>query len=567
MISLLRSLGQLRWLLVALVVAAGAANPAIARQQAPGKAGVATAHPLATQAGEEILAAGGNAFDAAVAISATLAVAEPFASGLGGGAFWLLHEARNGRQVLVDAREVAPNAATRDMYLDERGEPRANLTIDGPLAAAIPGEAAGLVHLAKRYGRLPLDRLLAPAIRAAEQGVPVTRGMELGLRFRAGAAQASPAFVAIFLPDGKPPAQGALLRNPDLARTLRSLATQGRDGFYRGDVAEKLVAGVRAAGGIWTLADLANYKVEEREPLRSTYRGMTLISAPPPSAGGVALANMFNILGGFDLAALSPVQRAHLNIEAMRRAFRDRAVYLGDPAFVSMPLGVLESPLYAAGQRTSIRLDRATPSSQLSGLTPDGGTGTNTTHFSIMDRAGNRVAGTLSINTWFGAAFVPPGTGVILNNEMDDFTVKPGVPNGFGLVGTEANSIAPGKRMLSSMSPTFLESDRGVAILGTPGGSRIISMVMLAALAWHEGADANRMVSLKRYHHQYEPDVVSYEEGAFTAEELAALAAMGHKLEPSPRSFGNMQVVTWDRDTGQVQAASDPRGGGEVTVY
>lgn len=567
MTSRVRSWGQLRWLLVTLVLAVGVAAPAVARQAAPGKAAVATAHPLATQAGEEILAAGGNAFDAAVAISATLGVAEPFASGLGGGAFWLLHEARNGRQVVVDAREVAPGAATRDMYLDERGEPRAGLTINGPLAAAIPGEAAGLVHLAERYSRLPLARLLAPAIRAAEEGVPVTRGMELGLRFRESVARASPAFAALYLPDGKPLAQGTVVRNPELAWTLRRLADRGRDGFYRGEVAEKLVAGVRAAGGIWTLADLAGYRVEERDPVRTSYQGVTIISAPPPSAGGVALANMFNMLSGFDLKTLSPVQQAHLNIEAMRRAFRDRAVYLGDPAFVSMPLAMLESPLYAAGQRTSIRLDRATPSSQLSGLTADGGTGTNTTHFSILDRAGNRVAGTLSINTWFGAAFVPPGTGVILNNEMDDFSVKPGVPNGFDLVGTEANSIAPGKRMLSSMSPTFLESERGVAILGTPGGSRIISMVMLAALAWQQGADADRMVSLKRYHHQYEPDVVTYEQGAFTAEELATLSAMGHKLELSPRSFGNMQVVTFDRATGQVQAASDPRGAGEVTVY
>ncbi|MEO8445655.1 MAG: gamma-glutamyltransferase [Gammaproteobacteria bacterium] len=542
--------------------------PAPARTTTPAaQAGIATAHPLATRAGEEILAAGGNAFDAAVAISAALAVVEPFASGLGGGAFWLLHEAKNGRQVFVDAREVAPGAANHDMYLDDKGNPRPDLTLNGPLAAGIPGQPAGLVHLARRYGRLPLAKSLAPAIRYAEDGVEVTRGMELGLRFRLATVRKSPALAALYLPGGKPVVAGDLLRNPDLARTLRQLAANGHDGFYRGPVARQLVDGVRAGGGIWTLDDLARYSVIEREPIRSRYRGMTIVSAPPPSAGGVALANILNILAGYDLPRLAPVDREHLTIEAMRRAYRDRAIYLGDPAFVTMPLTRLLSPFYADGQRISILPDRATPSTALSGILPAPAAGTNTTHFSVLDRAGNRVAGTLSINTWFGAAFMPPGTGVILNNEMDDFSVKTGVPNGFELIGSEANSIAPGKRMLSSMSPTFLESDRGVAILGTPGGSRIISMVLLASLAWSDGADATQMVALKRYHHQYFPDVVAYEAGAFTPDEKAGLEAKGHKLELSERSYGNMQVVTWDRATGRVAAASDPRGGGDVTIY
>ncbi len=531
------------------------------------QAGIATAHPLATRAGQDILAAGGNAFDAAVAISAALAVVEPTASGLGGGAFWLLHEAKSGRQTFVDAREVAPGAATHDMYLDAQGQPRPGVTLNGPLAAGIPGEPAGLVHLARRYGRLPLAKTLAPAIRYAEEGVEVTRSMELGLKFRVGAARNGPAFAAIYLPGGKALVAGDLVRFPDLARTLRRLAADGRDGYYRGPVAEQLVDGVRAAGGIWTLDDLARYTVLERQPIRTEYRGMAVVSAPPPSAGGVALANVLHILSGYDFGPLATVDRKHLTIEALRRAYRDRAIYLGDPAFVTMPLERLLSPFYADGQRTSILLDRATPSIQLSGILPEAGGGTNTTHFSVLDRAGNRVAGTLSINTWFGSAFIPPGTGVILNNEMDDFSIKTGVSNGFDLIGAEANSIAAGKRMLSSMSPTFLESQRGVAILGTPGGSRIISMVLLAALAWAGGADATQMVGLKRYHHQYFPDVVSYEEGAFTPEEKAGLEAKGHKLELSERSYGNMQVVTWDRATGRVDAASDPRGGGDVTIY
>lgn len=531
------------------------------------ESGIASAHPLATQAGEEILAAGGNAFDAAIAVSAALAVVEPFASGLGGGAFWLVHEAKSGRQVFLDAREVAPGKATHDMYLDAQGKPIPGATINGPLAAGIPGEPAGLAYLAEHYGRLPLAKSLAPAIRYAEEGVPVTRAMALGLGFRARTARQSPAFAEVFLPAGKALVAGDTVRQPDLARTLRALAADGRDGFYKGPVARKLVDGVRAAGGIWSLDDLANYKVVEREPIRATFRGMTIVSAPPPSAGGVALVEIFNILDGYDLPKLTASDRIHLNIEAMRRAYRDRAIYLGDPAFVSMPLERLLSPFYAAGQRTSIRLDRATPSVDLPGIIPDMGGGADTTHFSVLDKAGNRVAGTLSINTWFGSAFVPPGTGVILNNEMDDFAIKTGVSNTYGLVGSEPNSIAPGKRMLSSMSPTFLESNRGVAILGTPGGSRIISMVMLAAMAWHDGADARQMVDLRRYHHQYFPDVVTYEKGAFTDQEIAGLTARGHKLSPSSRDYGNMQVVTWDRATGRVEAASDPRGSGEVLVY
>lgn len=536
-------------------------------QSVPAKSGIATAHPLATRAGEEILAAGGNAFDAAVAISAALAVVEPYASGLGGGGFWLLHEAGTGRQVVIDGREVAPAAATRDMYLDAQGTPRPGLTLNGPLAAGIPGEPAALAHLASRYGRLPLATSLAPAIRYAEQGIEASQGIAMGLKFRAEAARNSSAFAALYMPGGQPLQSGATVRFSDLARTLRRLAAEGHDGFYRGSVARRLVAGVQAAGGIWTREDLAAYKVIEREPLRVQYRAATMVMVPPPSSGGVVLGDALNILRAYDLNSLQPVERKHLTVEALRRAYRDRAMYLGDPAFVSMPIDRLLSPWYADGQRTSIRLDRATRSDDLPGIAPDIGNGANTTHFSVLDAAGNRVAATLSINTWFGAAFIPPGTGVILNNEMDDFSIKVGTPNGFELLGTEANAIAPGKRMLSSMSPGFIESPRGVAILGTPGGSRIISMVLLSTLAWMDGADAKQMVSLKRYHHQYYPDVVAYEEGAFSAEEKTGLEARGHKLELSPRSFGNMQVVTWDRETGKVDAASDPRGSGEVIVY
>jgi gamma-glutamyltranspeptidase/glutathione hydrolase len=387
------------------------------------------------------------------------------------------------------------------------------------------------------------------------------------LRFRRRVAEKWPAFGEIYYPDGESLKEGDLLKQPDLAETLRRFAENGHDGFYAGETARLLVEGNRNAGGIWTLQDFADYRVVEREPIRFSFGPAQITSAPPPSSGGVAIANMLNILKGYDLQRLDTATRKHLIIESMRRAYRDRTEYLGDTDFVNVPLRQLLDEDYAAGQRSAIRTDRATPSIALAEAAPVEPKGTNTTHFSVLDKDGNRVAGSMSINSWFGSAFMAPGTGVILNNEMDDFAIKPGVPNIFDLTGYAANSIEPGKRMLSSMSPTFLESDRGIAILGTPGGSRIITMVLLASLAWIDGASAQEMVELKRYHHQYLPDEVSYEDGALTEEEKQALESRGHLLKSSRRPYGNMNVVTWDFETGTVEAAADPRGGGEGRVY
>lgn len=538
-----------------------------ATRTSPGKAGIATAHPLATEAGEEILAAGGNAFDAAVAVSAALGVVEPYSSGLGGGAFWLLHIASEQRDVFVDAREVAPAAATKDMYLDDSGRPIPRASFDGPRAAGIPGQAAGLVYLAEKYGRLPLSRSLQPAIRLAEQGAPAHRRMVMGLGFRRKTAEKWPAFGEVYYPNGEIPEVGDVIVQPDLALTLRRLARGGHDGFYAGETARLLVTGVRQAGGIWSIQDFAEYKVRERKPITASYRGARIVTAPLPSAGGIALVNVLNILAGYDMSLLDSSVSKHVLIEAMRRVYRDRAKLLGDPDFVDVPVEQLLHPYYAAGQRISIRADRATPSEALAAAVPSTSKGADTTHFSVLDKDGNRVAGTMSINSWFGAAFMAPGTGLLLNNEMDDFAIKPGEPNSFGLIGAEANEIEPGKRMLSSMTPTFLESSRGIAILGTPGGSRIISMVLLATLAWLEGADADTMVSMKRFHHQYLPDEVAYEAEALQLGEIQKLQALGHKLKESRRAYGNMNVVTWDFATGRVEAASDPRGQGEGRVY
>lgn len=533
----------------------------------PGAAAVASADPRATAAGLEILEQGGNAFDAAVAVAAALSVVEPASSGLGGGGFLLLYISETDSYNFIDAREVAPAAATVSTFLDDSGQPLKGASIDGPLAAGIPGQPAGLVFLAEKYGRLSLARSLAPAIRYAEEGFAITRRSLLGLRFRKSVYLRWPAFPAVFLPDGDVPAEGTIIKQPDLAATLRRLADAGHDGYYSGETARLLVDGVRAAGGIWTAEDLSDYRVVERSPLISEYRGVRIVSAPPPSSGGIALANLFNILSGYDLAGMDSVQRKHLLIEGMRRVYRDRAEFLGDPDFVPVPVERLTSPWYADGQRTSIRLDRSTPSSMLAPIDSDGSEGLQTTHFSVLDVDGNRVAATLTINTWFGSGFMAPGTGVILNNEMDDFSIKPGVPNEFELLGTEVNAVAPRKRPLSSMSPTFLESDRGVAILGTPGGSRIISMVLLSGLAWVDGADAQQMVNLKRFHHQYSPDYVSFEEGALSDEERQRLEALGHELSLTRRPYGNMNVVTWDYQSNQVDAATDPRGEGEGRIY
>jgi gamma-glutamyltranspeptidase/glutathione hydrolase len=547
------------WLLLASLLLAGSV---LARE--PGRAAIASAHPLATQAGYDILAQGGNAFDAAVAVAGALAVVEPQSSGLGGGGFFLLHIAAENRDVFVDAREVAPQAATADMYLDAAGQPRQKDALNGPLAAGIPGHAAGLVHLAGRYGRLPLADSLVPAIGHAEEGFLAYRRMLVGLRFRQKTAALWPAFNEVFYPQGVVPPEGTLIRQPDLAASLRRLAAEGASGFYAGETAQRLVDGVRDAGGIWTLEDLARYRVVEREPVTGEYHGVRIVSAPPPSSGGIAIINMLNMLSGFDLAQLSDADRKHVTIEAMRRAYRDRAQYLGDPRFVDVPVERLLHPFYASGQRASIRMDRATASATLPGVWPTVTERPQTTHFSVLDAQGNRVAATLTINGWYGSAFMPPGTGMILNNEMDDFAIAPGVPNGFQLIGSAANAVAPGKRPLSSMAPTFLESERGVAILGTPGGSRIITMVLLSSLAWMEGATADEMVSRKRFHHQYFPDRVTAETGALSEAEQTELAARGHELQVSPRGFGNMNVVTWDYATGEVAAATDPRG--EVTI-
>ncbi|MET0088957.1 MAG: gamma-glutamyltransferase [Candidatus Thiodiazotropha sp.] len=534
----------------------------LAHAGTPSQAAIASAHPLATEAGMKILRAGGNAFDAAVTVSAVLGVVEPYSSGFGGGGFWLLHSAEDGRQVMLDGRERAPLSAHRDLFLDDRGEVVPRLSIDGPLSAGIPGLPAALVHLASHYGEMPLAKTLQPAIEIAEQGFPVDPHYQQMARWRLQVLRAHVPSREQFLDRGEVPEIGYQVRQPDLASTLRRLADQGMDGFYRGEVAQRLVDGVRNAGGIWTLEDLASYRVVEREPVSGRYLGMRVTSAAPPSSGGVALISMLNILQNQDYAARSEPQRTHLLIEAMRRAYRDRAEYLGDPDFVDVPVERLTHAWYAAGLARDIRMDRAT---SLGDESPPSATqGQDTTHFSILDKAGNRVAATLSINYPFGSGFVPSGTGVLLNDEMDDFSARPGTPNVYGLVGGDANAIAGGKRMLSSMSPTFVEDGERVAILGTPGGSRIITMVLLGILEMADNQGPGAWVSRPRIHHQYLPNEIQYEPNALDDALLSQLQQMGHRLKPLQSDYGNMQAILWNKTTGSVEAASDPRGIGQA---
>ncbi|MGH8314221.1 MAG: gamma-glutamyltransferase, partial [Steroidobacterales bacterium] len=416
-----------------------------AEERRPPQAAIASAHPLATQAGMEMLEQGGNAFDAAIAVSAALAVVEPKASSLGAGGFFLLHRSSDGVNVVVDAREVAPLAATRDMFLDADGnvvKGRSTLTA---LAAGIPGEVAGWGQLAAKYGRLPLRQSLAPAIRLARDGFPMYEQLRQEIASKKTQFAKTPDANKYFLVHGDVPPAGYALKRPDLVRTLEMIARQGTDSFYHGPFAKKLVDGVKDLGGIWSLEDLAEYHVIERQPLVGEYRGARIVTAPPPSSGGIALIDGLNILSGYELDKLDSASRKHLIIESLRRVHRDRAEFLGDPDFVSIPLERLLSPYYAAGQRASIRLDRATPSDMLPGYT-GANSGTETTHFSVLDRQGNRVAGTVTLNGWFGTGLMVTGTGVLLNNEMDDFAVKAGAPNMYQLVGADANSVAPRKR-------------------------------------------------------------------------------------------------------------------------
>ncbi|MDQ1118451.1 gamma-glutamyltranspeptidase/glutathione hydrolase [Pseudoxanthomonas winnipegensis] len=431
---------------VALTVLLPVAASAQQATHPPGAA-IASGHKLATEAGLEIIREGGNAFDAAVAVSSTLGVVEPISSGLGGGGFFLLHDAATGQDTMIDARETAPESASPDKYLDKDGKLDQSKSINGPWSAGIPGLPAALVELAEKHGKLPLKQSLAPAIRIATEGFPVYDRMARGYAQRAKEMEKYPGTREVYLRGGKPIQTGEIFKQPELAHTLTLLAEKGRDGFYKGETAKKLLAGVKAAGGQWTAQELAGYQVKTRAPIQFDYKGWKITTVPPPSSGGIALAEMLQIVEGYDLKAMDPAHRAHLVVEAMRRAYRDRTFFLGDPDFTTIPQKVLLSKDYALGLRSTINPDKATPSDLLSG-NPTPLEDDETTHFSIIDAQGNRVGATQTVNLLYGSGLIPKGTGVLLNDEMDDFALKPGTPNAFGVMGYEGQRAQAGQAPL-----------------------------------------------------------------------------------------------------------------------
>ncbi len=539
---------------------------------------VASVHELASRAGVEVMQAGGNAVDAAVATGFALAVVHPQAGNLGGGGFLLLRKA-NGEVHFVDFREKAPSAASQNMYLDAQGNVIENASLVGYKAIGVPGSVAGLVYTEKKYGKLSLEKVMAPAIKLARDGFALA--WEDAQDLRDDDLAKFPASKRIFQRDGKYYQPGETLKQPELARTLERIA-KNPDDFYHGAMARELAAAVAKGGGLITADDLANYEVKEREPIRGTYRGYDIISAPPPSSGGIALVEILNILEGFDLAKLGnrSAQSIHLTVEAFRRAFYDRAEFLGDPDFAKIPVPQLLDKRYAEAWRESIDPNRASPSTDLKRPTifnelervaefhplaireP-----TNTTHFSVVDSEGNAVAVTTTLNDSFGSRVTAEGLGFLLNDEMDDFTSKPGVPNTYGLIQGPANAIGPGKRPLSAMTPTIVLKDGKLfLVLGTPGGPTIITTVANILMGVVDyGLDIQESVNAPRVHNQWLPDVIAVED-RLSPDTMNLLRSKGHTLKVL-HAWGDGECIMVDPKTGERLGASDGRNNGKAVGY
>ncbi len=524
--------------------------PALAQAAPPATGMVVAAEPQAAQAGVAMLEKGGNAFDAAAATALALGVVEPGSSGLGGGGFFLLYIAKQHRYVMIDARETSPQAAGHGEIYERQS------SINGPQAAGVPGLAAGIGLLERKYGRLGLRQACAPAIRLARNGFAVRPRLAGMIRWRGKVL--NDAARSVFLKK-----QGEIIREPKLAVTMERLASHGTADFYTGKTARQLVRDIRRAGGLISLHDLAAYHAVERKPVAFDYHGFRIVSAALPSSGGMTLAEIFGQLKNDDLGKMDVVDRDQLLIEAMKRAYRDRNRYLGDSDFVTIPRDYLD-PARLAGLRRSIDMYHATPSRELGGVGEMHREAHNTTHFSIIDRDGNMVAATLSINYGFGSGYMSPSTGVLLNDEMDDFATRPGKPNVYGLVQGKANAVAPGKRMLSSMTPTFVIGPHRTFILGTPGGSRIISMVLEASVGFMlDKGSPQQWVDAPRFHHQFLPDEVQVEPD-FPESVAAALAKRGQHIRRLKHAWGNMQAILWNRDSGGLTGIPDPRGEGQA---
>jgi len=516
---------------------------------------VVSAHPLATEAGIQILEQGGNAFDAAGATALALGVVEPGSSGIGGGGFFLLYIAKEDRYIMIDARETSPELAGHGEIYQSQS------SIDGAQSAGVPGLLAGVDHLISKYGKISRKATASPAISLARNGFPITPHLQGMIKWRKDVL--NDAAQRIFLHNENIPEEHCILRQTALADTLLRFAKHGAKDFYRGETAGRLVADMKHDGGLIREADLANYKVIERKPVQFTYQGTQFISAGLPSSGGITMAEVLGILKNDKPTEVNKIDQTHLLIEAMKRAYKDRNQYLGDSDFVSIP--DLLKPQRLKKLRASIDMHKATPSNALTGFAEPIGASVDTTHFSIIDDEGNMVSATLSINYGMGSGYVSPSTGILLNDEMDDFATRPGKPNAYGLVQGKANTVAPGKRMLSSMSPTFVIDKDRTFIVGTPGGSRIISMVLLASTAFiANDSTPEQWVNKPRFHHQFLPDVVQYEAGAFSPVLIKELKKRGHHLKPMNRTYGNMQAILWNRSTNTLTGISDARGEGNA---
>ncbi|MCK9468893.1 MAG: gamma-glutamyltransferase [Porticoccaceae bacterium] len=522
---------------------------------------VVSQEALASRVGADILAAGGNAVDAAVATGFALAVTLPQAGNLGGGGFMLVHLAETGKTIAIDYREMAPARAHRDMFLDNDGNVDAQQARFSALSTGVPGTVAGLIHAQQHYGSLPLKRVLAPAITLAEKGFSVGYPLSYSLQRAQPRLSQQSAARAYFLTDeGSALPPGHRWVQKDLAATLKRIARHGADDFYRGRTADLIVAEMERSGGLISHDDLANYQVVEREPVVGSYRGLEVISMPPPSSGGIHLVQMLNILEGWDLAAEGHNSAGYLHrlIEAMRRAYADRSKYLGDPDFVQVPVAELIDKAYAERLRDGIDLERATPSSEVAPALKPIAESPQTTHYSVWDEAGNVVTNTYTLNFSYGNGIAVSGAGFLLNNEMDDFSSKPGAPNAFGLLGDEANAIEPGKRPLSSMTPTLVLRD-GVPVLvtGGPGGSRIITSVLQVILNHVDfGMNVAEATAAPRIHHQWFPDAVDVEPG-ISPDTINLLRAKGHDTRISGWAIGRTQSIT--RQQGLFQGMTDYR--------
>jgi gamma-glutamyltranspeptidase/glutathione hydrolase len=540
---------------------------------------VVTAGEQASEAGLAMLRQGGTAVDAAVAASFAISVLRPQSTGIGGGGFFLLYLAKKKETIAVDFRERAPLAARHDMFIRD-GKAVPELSRNGPLAVAVPGLIAGLVDVQKKYGTMPLAKVMAPAIRLADQGFPVYPQLASAIQYRVKLLGDSPSTRAVYFRDDRPLGEGELLVQKDLAKTLRGIARKGKNAFYKGQVAKAIVQEMQARGGLITQEDLDRYRVVYRPPVTGTFLDAQIHAMPPPSSGGVLITQMLNVLSGFPLPDIGfhTPKGIHLLTETLRLAFRDRAQYLGDPDFAEVPVTMLASEKYATEQRAKIDQAKATPSNAIPATSPDKIESTSTTHLSVIDRHGNAVATTQTVNLYFGSGVMVPGTGILLNNEMDDFSAQPMNPNAFGLIGvTDANTIAPGKTPLSSMSPTIVTKNGKVMLVtGSPGGSRIISstlQVLLNTLAYDMSLP--EAMFAPRIHHQWFPDELQLEvqKGAEPEGLVTALRRMGHTVKPvevendGRHLFGNVQAIHVGPDSGMITGVSDPRGEGRPRGY